>query len=524
MCIENIDLNLKQLKEYKPLFDKFLIESYSSPFIKQPFSQEIEICLKFMDCIADNLCSIVQKSNVKPLVSVIMPVYNRENVVRNAINSVLSQSYSNFELIIVDDASTDGTVNLLKKIKHDKIRVFYHDVNKGSSGARNTGLKKANGQYITYLDSDNLMDEKFIEANIGAFFKLPDAYCIYSGQSRQNNYNTPIQTILFGSLNKSQLKNRNFVDTNTIFHKKEVLDKIGGFNETLHREEDWEFILKICNNYKTYGIPILQSKYYTNLVDNRLSDLESSNLNRIQKNNFKFHTSDYNLNKKVNIVIPIYNNLDNLKECLGSIFSLKLGNKLKVIISNNNSQIKLCNLDLDDFKDNDIVLVESKSNLKFSDSLNQGIKYCEDDADILILNQYAILTKGSIESMQKYAYSLNECGLIVSRQLVQNSPLINKYFKYIHDIYWIDIAPFRFKDNIVKIPWFYDDEFLELKAAPFFCTYLKREVLKQLNNYNFKFKDSDISMFQFSQVIRHFLELKIFVISDANVFQGNQIK
>ena len=112
MSITNNDLNIKQVTENRSTIEKFLINSYSNPFIKEPFPKDINIFLEFMEWIANYLCSIVKKSDKTPLISIIMPVYNRENIVMNAVNSVLSQTYENFELLIVDDASTDGTTEL----------------------------------------------------------------------------------------------------------------------------------------------------------------------------------------------------------------------------------------------------------------------------------------------------------------------------------------------------------------------------------------------------------------------------
>lgn len=495
-------------------FDDFLIKSYYSPFFKQPFPKEMEEYLQFMDNIADYLCTLVKKSSDKPLISVIIPVYNRKDKIMNAINSVLSQSYDNFELIIVDDASTDGTVEFLKEIQHEKIRVFFHTENKDSSGARNTGLKEANGEYITYLDSDNLMDEKFLESNLGMFLKFPDADCVYSAQSRHDEYDSPAHTILFGTLNKSGLLNRNFIDMNTIFHKKEVLEKVEGFDETLTREEDWDFILKICNNYKIYCAPILQSKYYTHIMRNRRS-VRQTNSEKIRENNAKFYTDCSELDKKVNIIIPINNSQDNLRTCLNSILYLYHGKKIKIIISNNNSKINLNDLNFN----SNIEIIETKTDLGFGDSLKKGLEHCDKDGDILILNQKANLTKGSIESMQKYAYELKKCGLIASQQIMRNSPQIKKYFTYVSTGYWIDTTPFEFENNIVKVPLFYDGDILELRVAPFFCTYIKRDVLDMMRCFNFKYSDEKTTMSLLSNFIRHNLGLKIFDIYDSKVFR-----
>ena len=502
-------------------FDEFLIESYYSPFLKQPFPKEMDEYLKFMDIVADYLCSFVKKSDQRPLVSVIIPVYNRRNIVMKAIDSVLSKSYDNFELIIVDNASTDGTVELLKEIEHEKIRVFFHSENKDCCASRNTGLKNANGDFITYLDSDNQMDKRFIEANLGMFLKFPDADCVYSAQSRHVNHDAPAHTILFGQLNKSSLLNRNFIDTSVIFHKKEVLDKVIGFDESLVGEEDWDLILKMSNNYEVYCAPFLQSKYYTGVATNRRSTHMQSKYKQIHENNEQFYTNCKGLNRNVNILIPIYESGVNLNECLSSISSLNFGDKIKIVISNNNSQIDLTHLELDD----NIEITAKKTDLGFCDCLNQGINYCNDDADILILNQKASLTKGSLESLQKYAYDLDDCGLTVSQKIVRNTPLIKEYFVgHINDDYWVDIAPFEFDENIVKIPLFFDGNVLELRNAPFFCTYLKREILNNGYDFGFKFKDEKTTMKMFSNHIRHNLGLKIFHISDAKVFQKNIIQ
>ena len=510
----------KEFEDYKKSADSFedyLISSYQNPRIFSPFSKSMERNLKFMEHVADYLCSIVEKSAERPLISVIMPVYNRKDIMMDSINSVLCQTYDNFELIIVDDASTDGTAEFLKEFKHEKIRTFFHTENKDCCGARNTGLRQVKGEYIAYLDSDNLMGEKFLEANLGVFLKYPDAYCVYSAQARYGNFESSIGNILFGPLNKTALLNKNYIDANCIFHKKEVFDKIGGFDETLNLEEDWEFMLNILNHFKTYSAPFLQSKYYNGPGNNRMSLRGvGSNKDKIRAEHARFYTDCSDLNEKINIIIPIVRNLDNVNDCLDSIYSMDLANKIHIIISNNNPDINLSDLELDN---EDIEIIDSKTGLGFSDALNQAIMYCK-DGDILILNQNAILTKGSLESMQKYSTELDDCGLIVSQQLINKSRLDEKYFEYYLDDYWVDMAPFEIDDNIVKMPLFYDGETLELKVSPFFCTYIKRDILNDSCGFDFKIKDEKETMRLFSDYIRYNMELKIYHICDAKVFRS----
>ena len=90
-----------------------------------------------------------------PLVSVIIPTYNRADLVRRAIGSVLAQSYANFEVIVIDNASSDKTAEVVDSIVDARLKFIRHDVNKGPAASRNTGLRNSRGDYITFLDSDD---------------------------------------------------------------------------------------------------------------------------------------------------------------------------------------------------------------------------------------------------------------------------------------------------------------------------------------------------------------------------------
>lgn len=99
-----------------------------------------------------------------PRVSVVMPVYNREDYIKSAIDSVLMQTYKDFELIIVDDGSTDNTVKIIRSYDDPRIRLIRHEINKGVAAARNTGYRNAKGEFIVIADSDDInLPTKFEE-------------------------------------------------------------------------------------------------------------------------------------------------------------------------------------------------------------------------------------------------------------------------------------------------------------------------------------------------------------------------
>src|ERR1700689_5229382 len=93
-------------------------------------------------------------STFEPLVSVIVPVYNRAGLIGRAVNSVLAQRYQNFELIIVDDASSDDLKSALGKFSDPRLSYVVHPDNRGAAAARNSGISAAGGEFIAFLDSD----------------------------------------------------------------------------------------------------------------------------------------------------------------------------------------------------------------------------------------------------------------------------------------------------------------------------------------------------------------------------------
>ena len=173
-----------------------------------------------------------------------MPVYNREKLVSNAIKSVLKQSYKNFELILVDDCSTDNTLQVMNEFEDERIKFIINPVNLGVSKSRNIALKEAKGKYIMYLDSDNDWEKDYIKSSVGAFNLVDDADCIYSGQYIYEKDQKNPKYIRYGTINRSLLSNRNYVDLNCFCHTREIYERLGGFDEKLNRFVDWDLILR----------------------------------------------------------------------------------------------------------------------------------------------------------------------------------------------------------------------------------------------------------------------------------------
>ena len=516
-------------------FEDFLSNSYLVPVINAPFLEEEKACFATMDNIAENLISKVNESEFKPLVSIIMPVFNREDIALDAINSVLNQTYPNFELIIVDDGSTDNTKELLENLEHEKIRVIYHENNFGSSKARNTGLNESKGDIIMYLDSDNEWNSKYVEAMVGAFIELPDADALYSGQLIYNNSEEPI-SMRFGAFNKSLLHNANYIDMNCFSHKRHVSDELGGFDENLNRLVDWDFILRISNSFKIYSIPVLLSKYYNTRANNRITSntlsnlsLFNSNVNYIRKiieKNKMESKSKGELSRKVSIIIPNFESLSNLRECIKSIQKLNYGEMVRIIVVDNNSNDAVRFYLETLSKNNEIMLIQNNINFGFTYAIKQGIDISDSDSDILLLNNNAILTENAIESLQNATYNIEDCGLVAPQQILpERTPSIRAHVPHATTIFKCDVTPSIKHKNIINVPTFHDGEFLELNFAPFFCLYFKREVVNNYVELDVELERYYRSNKSFSGHIRNMIGLKIYHVSNAivhNTFKKKQ--
>jgi glycosyltransferase involved in cell wall biosynthesis len=192
---------------------------------------------------------------LSPTVSVVLPTYNRERTIRRAITSVLSQSDVTLELIVVDDASTDNTVQVIEDLlADDRVRLVRNEKTCGGAAARTRGLELATGPFIAFQDSDDewladklalqvadLVDRahsyagnytSFIRVAKGSAEHLPNAAAINSGRT------------LFSSLIR-----KNFITTQSLLIRRQVIDEIGGFDEDLPRFQDWDLVLRIASRW-----------------------------------------------------------------------------------------------------------------------------------------------------------------------------------------------------------------------------------------------------------------------------------
>lgn len=186
---------------------------------------------------------------IAPLVSVIIPVYNAERYLAEAVDSVLNQTYHPLEIIVVDDGSTDESANAAKR--HPEVRYFYQ-ANQGVSVARNTGLKAAHGEFIAFLDSDDLWVPDKLSVQITFLLEHPHIDYAIAHQRIVLETDTQIPPIFKKELLETD--HPGYVPS-TLVARKTVFDQIGGFNpEIVNHGEDIEWFTRVKDAGFSMGI------------------------------------------------------------------------------------------------------------------------------------------------------------------------------------------------------------------------------------------------------------------------------
>lgn len=190
-----------------------------------------------------------------PLVSVITPAYNCEATIAETITSVLAQTFSDFELIIVDDGSTDSTAAIVHSFTDERIR-YIHQINSERSIARNNGIENSNGKYIAFLDADDLWLPEKLQKQLPMLEKRPELGLVYSGlyyfddqTGERLDYFQKFLNFQRGDISLALALGNDFIQSPTPIVPKHVFERVGTFDPDLPPVEDWDMWIRIAYHY-----------------------------------------------------------------------------------------------------------------------------------------------------------------------------------------------------------------------------------------------------------------------------------
>jgi glycosyltransferase involved in cell wall biosynthesis len=220
-----------------------------------------------------------------PNVTVIMPCYNHAQFLTDSIKSVLRQTYSNLELIIVDDCSSDNSRDLIQALAKTDTRINYirHELNQGASKSRNVGLRAASGKFIGFCDADDIWESPKLSCQVDLLEKNPDYDVVYcdtiiidehgfpTGQRFSQRFPPPKPAAgwLF-----QHLIVRNFINMQSVLMRKECVQSVGYFDEGIKWVEDWWYWVRLSRSHRFLYSKDPLAKYRvhgrsTNLVQKR---------------------------------------------------------------------------------------------------------------------------------------------------------------------------------------------------------------------------------------------------------------
>jgi len=224
-------------------------------------------------------------------ISVILPVFNRQDCVGRAMKSVLEQTFEDFELLVVDDGSTDDTWNRINAVHDGRIRRIRHEINLGVAQAKNTGVKEATSAFLTFQDSDDVsLPNRLMEEYMTLSSFSKDVGMVYCGVYRsewKSKYLFPVPRISSRASSYRHALNYGVYNicSSSCLIRKEVFDKVGSFDSDLDVFVDFEFFIRFAKSFKVHYInkPLVIYNSSRDSVTKRLVEVKRAKIRIYRK-------------------------------------------------------------------------------------------------------------------------------------------------------------------------------------------------------------------------------------------------
>lgn len=219
----------------------------------------------------------VVKKSMNEMISVVIPAFNRENIIKKCIDSVLAQTYSNIEIIVVDDHSTDQTADVVDSYTDPRVKKCIRlSQNRGACYARNKGADSAEGEYIAFQDSDDIWLPEKLEKQL-QFMKDGKYEMVFCGMQRVNHFQNkewyfPLYNFDEHGNKQKQILKENCVSTQCILIRKDAFNRVR-FDENIKKYQDWDFAIRAAEILKMGYIK--ESLVIAEVQENSISRINS---------------------------------------------------------------------------------------------------------------------------------------------------------------------------------------------------------------------------------------------------------
>lgn len=410
---------------------------------------------------------------MEPELSIVIPCFNSEETLAETLVSVINQNFENWEAIIVNDGSTDNTEKIaLEWVKKDKRFKYFYKENEGLGKTRNFGIRKAKGDYVLPLDSDNLVRKNFAQEALQIFKDQPNCGIVY-GNAQLFGAEEGVWKV--GKFNKFRMLKHNYIDACAII-RKSLFDELGGYEEDLPYQghEDWDFWLKVIpTKYEFFYLEEITFDYRvtnSSMIKSFSEDMLRENIRYIKTKHFDLFLESYNelfsenkkLRKKiekigflskmkgifkmkrrtkielmdnrplVSICIPTHNGEKFLEEALQSVVQQSYKN-IELVISDDRSKDKTLSI-IEKFKteaDFPILLVHHKPN-GIGANWNNSIRHARGEY-IKFLFQDDLLYPTCIEELMEVLIEHQDVAIVAcKRSVIIEGEFTSKHKSWLH--------------------------------------------------------------------------------------------
>jgi len=478
-----------------------------------PFSDVDKIGLAYFDWDADRRAAAPpacdepapgeqdHQDDDVPLVSVIMPCWNAAATLATAIRSVQAQQLAGWELIVVDDGSTDGSAALAAGCADPRVRLVRLPGNGGPAAARNRGLAAARGRIIAYLDADNWWDPRYLTVMAAALLAAPEWDAAYCGQYLFRQDEQQPFAVRLGPFNPALIDNDNNIDINCLVHRRAALDSCGGFDPGLWRIEDWEFILRLTATKAPLFVPVVLSHYrwhplspvqaarhqaaWRHWVERRAErsgdgaaevTLPSGQRVTLWARPGPASRPASAPAQAISIVIPSFELPEMLRLCLERVFATIDPAAVEVILCDNGSSApSRAAIDGLRLAYPTLRVDWAERNFGFTHAVNRGLALAAPDHHVVVLNNDALVTPGWLEALAEVPARHPAVGVVVPRQiLLPGTPTVTAHVPAANVHLDADVTLSAHHGNVLAGIAGRPDHLVELSFAPFFCALLTR--------------------------------------------------
>jgi GT2 family glycosyltransferase/DNA-binding SARP family transcriptional activator len=383
--------------------------------------------------------------DIRPLVSVILPTYNRPDRLQKAIQSVISQTYQDFEIIVVNDGTVDVSEVVAPLNKDGRITTIRHDRNRGLAAARNTGLRAAKGTYIAYLDDDDTYLPDHLETLVTALQSgehkvvYTDAWRIHEARQGDAYVVTGRDMPYSKDFNCIDLLVYNYFPVLCVMHEKACLEQVGVFDESLFAHEDWDLWIRMATLYPFFHIKKTTAAFTWRRDGSSMTSSTSDTYRRTTEIIYrKYRPYAERIagvlaaqQKKVDqlreeaqakpfdcsIIIPVWNNLALTTQCLTALAEVTQGVSYEVIVVDNHSTdgtpAFLAELG------GDVKVITNDENLGFAKACNQGAQAAKGEY-LVFLNNDTIPFAGWLSALVDEVKTHSDVAVVGSKLLYED--------------------------------------------------------------------------------------------------------